>query len=108
MKYYHGVSIGDFNGDTKADILWHHATTGSVAMWLMNGAAISSDLGVGMVSDPDWKIVGVGDFNGDTKADILWRHATTGMVAMWLMNGAAISSDLGVGVVSDTNWQIMN
>jgi hypothetical protein len=49
--------VGDFNGDTKADILWRHSTTGMVAMWLMNGAIISSDLGVGIVSDPDWEIM---------------------------------------------------
>ena len=111
MKYYRQRDweiqrVGDFDGDTKADILWRQGSTGGVAAWLMNGATISSDLGVGIVSDLGWKIQGVRDFNGDTKADILWRHSTTGSVAMWLMNGATISSDLGVGIVSDTNWNI--
>ena len=98
--------IVDFDGDRKADILWRHSTTGSVAMWLMNGATISSDLGVGIVPDLDWQIQDVGDFDGDTKSDILWRHSTTGSVAMWLMDGASISSDLGVGIVSDLDWQV--
>jgi hypothetical protein len=101
-------SIVDFDGDWKSDILWRHGTTGSVAMWLMNGATISSDLGVGVVSDLGWQIQEVGDFDGDGKSDILWRHSTSGSVAMWLMNGAAISSDLGVGVVSDLGWQIQD
>jgi hypothetical protein len=47
---------GDFDGDGKADILWRHATTGAVAMRLMNGATISSDVSVGIVGDPDWGI----------------------------------------------------
>jgi hypothetical protein len=77
-------------------------------MWLMNGATISSDLGVGVVSDLSWEIQEAGDFNGDGKADILWRHEATGSVAMWLMNGAIISSDLGVAIVGDLDWEIMN
>jgi hypothetical protein len=96
----------DFDGDGISDILWRHGTSGGVAMWLMDGATISSDLGVGVVSDTNWKIERVRDFNGDGKSDILWRHSTTGSVAMWLMNGAVISSDLGVGIVPDLGWQI--
>ena len=38
------VGTGDFNGDGKADILWRH-TTGSVSIWLMNGASVSGDSG---------------------------------------------------------------
>jgi membrane-bound lytic murein transglycosylase B len=49
--------VGDFDGDGKADILWRHSATGSVAMWLMNGATISSDLGVAIVSDLGWEIM---------------------------------------------------
>jgi hypothetical protein len=51
------TEVGDFNGDSKADILWRHPTTGMVAMWLMNGGTISSDLGVGVVSDTYWGIM---------------------------------------------------
>jgi hypothetical protein len=29
--------VGDFNGDGKADVLWHHATSGQTAIWLMDG-----------------------------------------------------------------------
>ena len=36
----------DFDSDLKSDILWRH-TGGSVALWEMNGATISSNLGVG-------------------------------------------------------------
>ena len=34
--------FGDFNGDSKSDIVWQH-TDGSMGVWLMNGvSAISS------------------------------------------------------------------
>jgi len=42
-------AVGDFNGDGKSDILWRQSGTGTVAMWLMNGIAIS---GGGYVYSP--------------------------------------------------------
>jgi hypothetical protein len=96
----------DFDGDGNTDILWHHATQGLTAMWLMNGTTISSSAYLPTLSDTNWQIVGVGDFNGDTKADILWHHATQGLTAMWLMNGTTISSSAYLPTLSDTNWQI--
>jgi hypothetical protein len=50
------VGVGDFNGDTKADILWHHATQGLTAMWLMNGTTISSSAYLPTLSDTNWQI----------------------------------------------------
>jgi hypothetical protein len=92
----------DFNGDGKADILWRNAS-GDLALWLMNGASVSSMASLGIVST-DWTVAGVGDFNGDGKADILWRH-TSGAVFLWLMNGASASSTASLGMV-DTGWAV--
>jgi hypothetical protein len=50
------LGVGDFNGDTNADILWHHATTGLTAMWLMNGPTISSSAYLPTLSDTNWQI----------------------------------------------------
>jgi hypothetical protein len=33
------VSVGDLNGDTKADILWRH-TSGALSIWFMNGTSV--------------------------------------------------------------------
>ena len=71
----------DFDGDGKTDILWRHTTTGTVAIWLMNGAIVSS-IGVPGAIPSDWQIKGVGDFDGDAKADVLWQHPATGTVAI--------------------------
>jgi hypothetical protein len=94
----------DFNGDQKTDILWRHATSGTVAIWLMNGASISSASVSGTI-DGGWQIRGIGDFDGDGKADILWQHAASGTVAIWIMNGVAIAS-VGVPGVIPSDWQI--
>lgn len=92
----------DFNGDGTADILWRQ-TSGTVAVWLMNGTA-SIGSGVPGTVASDWQIAGVGDFNGDRRADILWRQ-TSGTVAVWLMNGTALIGS-GVPGTVGSDWQI--
>jgi hypothetical protein len=80
--------------DGKSDITWRD-TGGNVAVWLMNGAAVSSSGGFGVVPTT-WSIVGQRDFDGDGKADWLWRD-TSGNTAMWFMDGAQVSSSAGLG-----------
>jgi len=98
------AAVMDFSGEGRTDILWQETSSGTVAIWLMNGAAISS-IGVAGSTPSDWQIKGVGDFNGDGKADVLWQHTSSGTVAIWLMNGTAISS-IGVAGSVPSDWQI--
>lgn len=53
-------AIGDINADGHPDLIWQHRTTGSLAAWLMSGAALvdGSLLTPASVSDLNWKIVG--------------------------------------------------
>jgi hypothetical protein len=97
------LAAHDFNGDSKGDILWRD-TAGDVAVWLMNGAAVSSSGGVSGVSAA-WSIVGQRDFNGDGVADLLWRD-TSGDNAIWFMNGTQVASSAGLGNVP-SNWTVM-
>jgi hypothetical protein len=90
--------IGDFDGDGKADILWRHVT-GTVALWLMNGQALSFSNTFANIW-PEWSIACVGDFNGDGHVDILWRNIA-GNVTIWLMDGTTITSYSALGNVSD-------
>ena len=100
------MRAGDVNGDGKADLVWRHASTGQVTVWLMNGATIAGSGMVAQVTDLDWQLVGAGDVNGDGKADLVWRHASTGQVTVWRMNGATIAGAGAVAQVTDSGWQI--
>ena len=48
----------DFNADAMSDVLWRDNNSGGLALWLMNGATVSSSLGVGNVPT-DWLILGL-------------------------------------------------
>ncbi len=94
----------NFNGtvDNRSDILWRH-NNGTIAIWDMNGATISSFGSPASVPN-NWRIVGVNDFNGDGNADLLWRD-DVGDLSIWFMNGASISGSGGVTTVSNV-WQV--
>ena len=96
----------DFNGDGKADLLWRHALSGEMYVWLMNGAAIAASGSPFTVPDLNWKIVGVGDFDGDGKADLFWRRDGSGDTYVWFMNGLAIASSTPSFAVADPNWKV--
>jgi glycosyl hydrolase family 113/VCBS repeat protein/FG-GAP repeat protein len=104
------AQTGDFNGDGKADILWHNSN-GDTSIWLLtaNGTQTqvlsTTDLGVVPTS---WNVINTGDFNGDGTSDILW-HNSNGNTSIWLMtsNGTQIQvlSTTGLGGVP-TSWNI--
>ena len=50
------ASVGDLNGDGRADILWHN-TSGQLWAWNMDGGHIASQGSVGWVT-ADWHVVG--------------------------------------------------
>jgi hypothetical protein len=51
------VQIGDYNGDTKSDILLLDSV-GDVAVWLMNGSTVSSSVGTSNVGTT-WQVQSV-------------------------------------------------
>jgi len=56
---YQIVGSGDYDGDGKADNLWHHATLGEVWVWLMDGPTKLSENYIGTVPDVGYQIVKV-------------------------------------------------
>ena len=99
--------VGDLDADTKADIVWHHATTGEVWVWPMNGTTRLDQVWVGRVPDVGYQIVGVADHTGDGKADLLWHHATWGEAWLWEMDGVARVSETWVATVPETDYRVM-
>ena len=100
------VGVSDFNGDGKADLLWHHQGTGDVGVWFMNGTVLTGWASLGRVPSVQWQIRQVGDFNADGKPDILWHHQAAGTLYVWYLNGTAPAggSYLSPSAVPDTSW----
>jgi Phosphoesterase family/FG-GAP-like repeat len=98
------AGIGDFDGDGKSDIFWRYSL-GQTAIWLMNGATVSSPAWPGNIPTV-WSIVQTGDYDGNGTSDILWRD-TSGNTSIWFMNGTAIASLGAVGNIS-TNWTVQS
>lgn len=91
----------DFNGDSKADILFRN-NDGSVTLWLIDGLTTISAVGL-IGPDFNWRVSHVGDFNGDGKTDILWRNSN-GAVTVWLMDGITVTSRVGL-FGAGTDWR---
>jgi len=104
------AGTGDFDGDGKPDIVWHHRTQGWVYLWYMNGLTMFAEgyPSVNRVADTDWRIAAVGDMNGDQSPDLVWRHTTQGWLTVWLMHGRTVMSvrELSPNRVADPAWEI--
>jgi FG-GAP-like repeat/FG-GAP repeat len=92
----------DYDDSGVSDIAWRD-TAGDIAIWQMNGATVTSSLGIGTVPTT-WSIVGQRDFDGDGTYDLLWRD-TSGNTAIWFMNGTNVASTAAIGNIPAT-WSV--
>jgi hypothetical protein len=103
-------SVGDLNGDGRADLFWQHQGDGRVSVWLMNGTQVVDGtlLSPSQVPDTNWKIVGTADFDGNGSRDLVWHHQGDGRIAVWFMNGTSLLAGTATnpGQVADTTWKI--
>jgi hypothetical protein len=105
------VGTGDFNLDSKVDLVWQNQASGHIVVWFMNGTTLISPsyFNPAQVPDINWKIVGTGDFNLDSKVDLVWQNQASGHIAVWFMDGANLISPsyFNPAQVPDLNWKIV-
>ncbi len=100
------VATGDFDRDSKIDILWQR-DDGSLKIWLMDGINLMSEVNLTPVTDTSWRAISTGDFDRDGKTDILWRNSD-GYSSVWFMDGINLVSSTYLNpdrVAADTEWK---
>lgn len=80
-------------------------TSGTVAVWLMDGHTITS-VGFPGTVPTGWGLEQVGDVDGNGTADLIWQNTNSKVVVVWLMNGATIASSKSLGGVPG-EWKIV-
>jgi hypothetical protein len=82
------VDKGDFNDDSKVDLLFDNLTNNRNMVWLMDGITVTARSWISPDASATQQIVGADDFNADGKSDLVFWDTTTGVLEFWLMNGA--------------------
>ena len=80
------IGLGDFDGDSRTELLWRNSNSSQVSSWTMAGAYLN----FGPESD-GWSVVDIGDYDGDGLAELLWRNSITSQVSSWTMAGSFIN-----------------
>jgi len=98
------IDLADFDGNGTADILWQRDGDGAVAVWRMEGFALTGSSGYGAVDPAQWLLLAAADFDGDGLADLLWR-SVAGDIVLWMNTGTGFAS---TGIVGNpgAEWSI--
>ncbi len=104
---WQAASVGDLDGDGRADLVWRNSSNGQVNAWFLagltkvGGGLVNSTLGV------HYRVECLADFDGDMKEDIVWRNSQNGDTYVWLMDGLTKRSGAFVKRVT-LDWDVQN
>jgi predicted NUDIX family NTP pyrophosphohydrolase len=107
---WHVEGTGDFNGDSRDDLLLRH-DNGTITEWLgqSNGSFFSNHAVAAYALDTSWHVDAIGDFNGDGRDDVLLRN-DNGSVTDWLgaSNGSFFSNHVNASYVIPAGWHVQS
>ena len=105
---WHVVGTGDFNGDSRSDILLENDQR-IVTEWQgqSDGSFFSNHVVATSVLPAGWHVAGTGDFNGDRRDDVLLIH-DDGTVTEWLgrADGSFFSNHAIATYVLPSDWSV--
>ena len=88
------VMQGDFNGDSKTDMLFYNSATGAFKAGLGDGTGKFAYSPTIMLS-AGYNVIGRGDFNRDGKTDLLLYRKSDGLATVALSNGDGTFTYIG-------------
>jgi hypothetical protein len=94
------TTVGDFNGDGKADLFVRNPTNGSLRFLTSTGTAFSSVRAGTWATGIAWDNVRAGDFNGDGKTDLVGQNTGDGSWSVSLSNGTALTTSVWASLTS--------
>ena len=104
---WHVRDTGDYNGDTRSDILLQDSVTGDCFAWLLDGTNVIGGGYVGWRPGAAWVAQRGGDMNGDGNADVLLRNSDTGESYVWQLDGTTVTGGGFVGWATSNEWQAL-
>lgn len=101
------AAVGDFNGDSRSDILWRR---GDGTLMMFNGKTDGGFTAAWSgVLQPSWRIAGVGDFNADGRADLLLASGDS-KLTLWLgtATGGLVDNSAISAAAAGSDWTVIS
>jgi hypothetical protein len=96
------ATVGYFNDDRQADLLWFDPATSVVELRLTAGSGVAGRWRL----ERNWIVAGSGDFNGDGTDDLFFRNTVNGINCIWLLRDGAIVQTYALDSAAE-RWKVV-